>query len=237
MKTVKILSICMTLALVFSSCTSNESLLSESSKSDLLKSYKVKRDATGAYSIDFDVEDHVKSEKVINALTNRNEFHLYETDFSSPKSQTEELFIDGNKLSIGFIDTNSGNNSNISIEDDNIFFAKSSAKKANMLKEYSISNNEDGTFNLDFTVNPTVSVDFSYNDEQGIYEVHLRDGKSATTSYSRNLSIEDGAVLRIDFVNHLSNGNSSEKAYASKEEETIKRKPRIVIDNGESNEG
>ncbi|AUC86261.1 hypothetical protein CW731_13670 [Polaribacter sp. ALD11] len=234
MKITKLLSLVIVSAFVLSSCSSNENLLPEAEKTNSLKSYKVKRDASGAYSIDYDLEENVKSEKVTNSVTNTNEFHLYQSDYTTSKRQSEELFIDGNELSIGFIDTRTNKKANITIEDDNIAILKTSSVNSKMLSEYSFSSNTDGTINLDFKVNNKVSVDFVYNEEINTYEIHLEEGKSSETNFSRSLTRVNGQVLKIDFVNHLDKGDSSLKGVAARE--LIRRKPRIAIDNGESGE-
>ncbi|TXD47956.1 hypothetical protein [Polaribacter sp. IC073] len=234
MKIIKLLSFVIVSAFMFSSCSSNENLLPEAETTNSLKSYKVKRDASGAYSIDFDLENNVKSEIVKNHDTNTNEFHLFKSDYTTSKKQSEELLINGNKLSIGFIDTRTDRNSNITIEDDNTSLAKTSDINPRMLSEYSISSNEDGSYNLDFKVKNKVSVDFIYNEEMSTYEIHLEEGKSGETNFSRNLTKIAGLTLKIDFVNHTID-NSNAKGYSFKET-TPRRKPRIAVDNGESGE-
>jgi hypothetical protein len=103
---------------------------------------------------------------------------------------------------------------------------KTAAKNAEMLLNYSITGNEDGTFTLDFEVNNQVAVDFVYVEEVGVYEIHLQEGKSDETVFSRNLTKIASEALKIDFVNHLDE-NSYSKDTASKS--SVKRKPRIVI--------
>jgi hypothetical protein len=117
--------------------------------------------------------------------------------------------------------------SNITIEDDNLTLAKNSAKNEEMLSEYSIFSNEDGTINLDFIVKNKVSVEFVYNEIENIYEIHLEKGKSNETDFSRSFTKNDGKPLKIDFVNHFSNGNLSKGSDSSKK--TIRRKPRAII--------
>ncbi|WP_439127542.1 hypothetical protein [Polaribacter sp.] len=229
MKITKLLSLFVAITFVLTSCSNNETLSEESAKTNLLKTYKVKRDASGAYSVDFDLENNVRTDKVINHTTNTNEFHLFESDYATSSKVSEELLIDGNKLSIGFIDTNLDNRSTITIEDDNVSSIKTKAKSSSILKEYSVSSNEDGTFNLYFKVDNQVSVDFVYNEDNNIYEVHLEEGKSSGVNFSRNLEKVDGQTLKIDFVNHLS--VASKGTYA-KELEDTRRKPRIIIVDG-----
>ena len=102
-----------------------------------------------------------------------------------------------------------------------------------MLSEYSVSSNEDGTFTLDFEVNKNVKVDFVYNDDKEIHEVHLEAGKTSKTTYSTTLTKEERKVLRIDFVNHI---NAQSKSASKEGELTVRRKPRVAVDNGESGE-
>lgn len=229
MKITKLLSFALVSVFFLSSCSNNETLLPEQETKNSLKSYKVKRDASGAYSIDYDLVENVKSDKVKNNITNTNEFHLYESDQATSKKQTEELLIDGDKLSIGFVDTRTNKNSNIVIEDDNIELAQKNDEDNVMLSTYSITSNEDGTYELDFTVKNKVTVDFVYNEELSTYEIHLEKGKSSETSFSRNFTKLDGEVLRIDFVNHYINSLSS-KSYFSRS--LITRKPKVGVGNG-----
>jgi hypothetical protein len=229
MKIFKFLPLLILSVIVLSACSNNEHLLTEIEQKNSLKSYVVKRDASGAYSLDYELERDVKSQKVKNIDTNVNEFHLYQSDFENSQRQSEEIFIDGNRLSIGFIDTRTNKKSNITIEDGVASSTKTLAKGEKMLSEYSITGNEDGTFNLDFKVNNQVAVDFVLVEETGVYEIHLQEGKSEESVFSRNFEKGVAETLKIDFVNHIDN-NSSSKNTESKS--LVKRKPRIVVSNG-----
>ena len=228
MKNIKLLSLFFLSVVVLSACSNDENLLTETEQKNSLKSYKVKRDASGAYFLDYELENDVKSQSIKNLETNVNEFHLYPSEFeNNQRRQSEELFIDGNQLNIGFIDSRMDRKSNITIEDDNITLAKNSAKNEEMLSEYSVFSNEDGTINIDFTVKNKVSVEFVYNEIGNIYEIHLEKGNSNEADFSRSFTKNEGEVLRIDFVNHFSNGNLSKGTDLS--ENTIRRKPRTII--------
>ncbi|MEN8776392.1 MAG: hypothetical protein ABF268_04950, partial [Polaribacter sp.] len=78
-----------------------------------------------------------------------------------------------------------------------------------------------------------VHVDFVYNEENNIYEVHLEEGKSSGVNFTRNLEKVDGQTLKIDFVNHLS--TTSSKGTYAREMET-RRKPRVVVHGGQDHE-
>lgn len=224
MKTLKLLSLTILASLTLSSCSNNEDLLPEAKKTDSLKSYKVQRDASGAYSIEYDLEKNTRAEKLINSQTNTNEFHLFETDFTSSKRNSDQLFTDDNMLSISFLDTKVNKRSNITIEDEPTSFEKSDTKIKKMLSEYSVTSKEDDIFNLVFKVNKNVSVDFVYNEKISTYEIHLEKGKSNGTTFSRDFQKLEGEILRIDFVNHTKN-NSAKGDYLF----SSKRKPKIII--------
>lgn len=227
MKNIKLLPLLILSVVILSSCSDNENLLTEIEQKSSLKTYKVKRDVSGAYSLDYELERDVKSQKVKNLDTSVNEFHLYPSDFANSQRQSEELFIDGNRLNIGFIDTRTNNKANITIKDDAALSIKTVAKNAKMLSNYSVTRNEDGTFTLDFEVNNQVAVNFVYAEEAGVYEVHLKEGESNETVFSRNLEKTASEALKIDFVNHL--GSSSSKNTGAKA--STRRKPRIIISN------
>jgi hypothetical protein len=226
MKTIKLLTLTILSTFVLSSCSSNENLPSEASKTKLLKSYKVKRDISGAYSIVYDLEKNTSSEQVVNYKTRTNEFHFYESDFGTSKRVSDELFMDTEKLSISFIEANTYMKSNITIVDDVASNEKTNAKSTKMLSEYSVSKTGSGTFTLDFKVKDKVSVDFVYNEVLGVYEIHLEKGKSNATEFSRNFEKLEGEILRIDFVNHI-------KSYSIKGQMSkgmvVSRKPRVII--------
>ncbi|AQS93932.1 hypothetical protein BXQ17_07610 [Polaribacter sp. BM10] len=226
MKIKKLASLVVVAVLTLSACSSNESILPVEESENALKSYKIKRDATGAYSIDLDVDENVKTQAFKNEETNKNEFHFYESDNQASKKQSKELLIDDQELSIGFVDTRSNKTSNISIIDDNIEMAKKNLDDT-FLSEYSITSNEDGTYDLDFTVKNQTTVDFIYNEETSIYEIHLEKGKSSETIYSRNFTKLEGEVLRIDFVNHFVNILESK---SSQESMRVSRTPRVLVD-------
>ena len=230
MKITKLLPFVVLSLFILSACSNSENLLSETEQKNSLKSYKVKRDASGAYSLDYELENDVKSQNVKNLETNTNEFHLYQSDFSGSSKQTQELFIDGKQLNIGFLDTRTNRESRVTIEDDNVSSIKTMAKSTKMLAEYSITTNEEGVFNLEFKVKNQVAVDFVFDEETSIYEIHLKEGKSTETAFSRNLTKATDAPLKIDFVSHTNNDASAKGGAARSFEE--RRKPRIVVSSG-----
>ncbi|MCL7753944.1 hypothetical protein [Polaribacter sp. Z022] len=222
MKNFNLFALVASLTLVFSSCSTNETILPEEQSVDLLKTYTVKRDATGVYSIDYNLNSNATSESVLDDNTNTKNIYLYSSDNQSSRKVTQDLTIDGTQLKVGFIDTNTDKSHNITISDDNLTVARKTDNKK--LKDYSISSNLDGTYTLDFAVNNKVKVDFVFNEEANIYEIHLEEGKGGETNFSRVLEKEAGEPLKFDFVNHISNVQAKGTS-----EVLLIRKPQGII--------
>ncbi|MCG1035964.1 hypothetical protein [Polaribacter sargassicola] len=209
----------------FMSCSEDENLTLEDN-SVAFKTYELKRNASGEYSIDINVEDNVSIDKVKNTTNNTNEFYLSSTSLlSKEQDYSSDLMFDNENFKIEFIVENSRKTPSISIVDDNILYTAKTSDE--FLKEYSISKNEEGLYDLDFTVRNKVSVDFIYDEETDIYEIHLEETEKSQESNSYFRTFENEGLLQIDFVNHSSYNAKSEM------ESFTERKPRIIIDEGE----
>ena len=211
-------------ALMFTSCSGEDSSLTNDQNSKLLKTFKVKKDATGAYSVDFNVSNNTKVDEIISVQDNTIQYFLYPTKMKTENNISEDLAISDNQIKIGFVDTQNDNSPMVTIRDD-IKFANKSVVLPK-LTSYNLISNEDGTFDLDFKVRNKTNVSFSYNEEINTYEVHLEDGKGGETEFSRNLSKEEGQLLKIDFVTHFNILGAKSKQLA------FERKPRVIIDSG-----
>lgn len=228
MKKTKFLALAVVFSLVFSSCSNEEDILIPEQSKELFKTFELKRDATGAYSIDLDLDSNVKVAKVKNTAENINELYLSLSDdnLEQKSNLQSDLFFDDENFKVDFITENSTKVPSISVFDDNIKFAQKSDD--NFLKDYSVTKKEDGTYDLDFKVNNNVSVDFVYNEETSVYEVHLEESNKSQENdkFSRTLEKEEDKLLQIHFVNHTS--DNAKGAVLSTE-----RKPVIIIDDGE----
>jgi hypothetical protein len=211
--------------IVFSSCSNEETTSSLlDNQTSLLKTYEIKRDATGAYSIDFDVTNNTKVEKFINA-DNNSEYLLSSSNIETKEDFSQDLLISDSHLKVSFVDANTNKQSFISVTDDNIKMQRKG--DATKLAAYSVEANEDGTVNLAFDVNDNVAVSFVYNEEISTYEIHLEDGIASGSSFSRTLEKEAGEFLKIDFVNHNTNTN------AKSSEMFLTRKPKVIVGEGD----
>ena len=221
MKNLNLFALLASFTLLLSSCSTNETLVSEEQSLDLLETYTINRDADGAYSLDYSFNGSAETESVIDNNTNTNNIYLYSSDNQSSSKVTQDLTINGTQLTVGFVDTNSDKSHNITIKDDNISLAKSNNN--NKLNDYSISSNLNGTYTLDFSVNNKVRVDFVFNEEIDTYEIHLEEGKTSGVNFSRILEKEEGKALKFDFVNHV------ESTLAKGETISLIRKPQGII--------
>lgn len=212
-------------SLIFSSCSSNEEgMIPTDSNAKLLKNFTVKRDASGAYSLDFNVAENTKVDKVANQNLNSNEFYLYSSENNATTKIAEQLLIDNNQLKVGFIDANSKNNTNLTVYDDNITLAKGDLNSK--LKSYSVTKNDDGLYDVVFEVKNNVAVKYAFNEKEDAFEIHLTNGKSADANFSTTLEKKEGKPLTIVFVNYVGNTNAKSEST----DLTPIRKPVIIID-------
>lgn len=223
MKNFKSILAMLTISLGLMSCSSEEIFTPEEPTNKLLENYTVKRDANGAYSVDYTLTDNAVASLSTDKKSNTNDFYLYSSDNQSERSFKEGLKIQDNLLEVGFTNTESGKKSSITIIDDKISYSNRNADE-DFLNEYSISNNGDGTYNLDFKVADDVTVDFIYNDDINTYEVHLKDGANSQSDYVKTFVKEEGVDLKIDFVNHYANETAREENV-----EMVERKPKSII--------
>ncbi len=224
MKKISLVVFAISASLFLSSCANNEDgLISTDSNAKLLKNFTVKRDASGAYSMDFNVYENTKIDKVSDKNSNSSQFYLYSSDKNSTTKIAEQLLIDNNQLKVGFIETNTENNINVTVFDDNITLAKGNEDLN--LKSYSIKINDDGLYDVVFEVKDNVAVNFVRNEKENTFEIHLSSGKGGETNFSRTLEKIEGKPLTIVFVNYVGNPGAKTDDYL-----TPIRKPVIIIE-------
>jgi hypothetical protein len=107
MKTLNVLAFFASAVLVFSSCSTSETFTPEEQSLDLLKTYTIQRDATGAYSLDYDLNVNVQVDNVRDVQTNTDEIYLYSSMNESSRKMSQDLYLDQNQIKVGFVDTNS----------------------------------------------------------------------------------------------------------------------------------
>jgi hypothetical protein len=219
MRKLKLFSLLLITLTFIISCASEETTTLDGQNAKLLKEFKIKRDASGAYSLDFTLNQGTLVDKRIDLENNSNQFLLFPTENARKDKFVENMEINNDQLKVGFIDTNTDAKPSVKITDDNIEYL---SRGNSNLKSYEVISGGENMYTLDFEVKNKITVDFVYNAEDNFYEIHLEDGDSKQKSYSRTFEKEEGKALQIVFVNH--NGNAKE---------ALIRKPIIIIDEGE----
>ncbi len=222
----------MTFCIVLSSCSNEENVIEDENQA-LFKSYKVSRDAQGKYSIVYDLVEGTDSEIAKDISTNSNNVYAYEANVPVQKEKTkllnQNLKLDNNKINIALFENNEQRKS-ITIEDENSIKAKG-GENSSFLQEYSVEHLGTDEYVLDFKVKEGVNVSFEYNDEKNIYEVHLKEGNSNDTSFTKLYSKPSNLPLRIDFVNYnkYQPRNSAESESSLSLYSKDRPRPRVII--------
>jgi len=227
MKNFKSIFVMVTISMGLMSCSSEEIFTPEETSSKLLENYTVKRDARGAYSLDYKLADNAEASLSKDKRSNSNDFYLYSSDNQSKKNFNEALAIQDNSLKVGFNDTQNGKKSSMTIMDDDIKFSRNADEE--FLADYSVTNNSDGTVSLDFNVSSDVAVEFIYNGDTNAYEIHMRDGTSSQISFNQTYVKEDGVALNIEFISYTED-NQSSRVENAETSMTVSKRPVVIID-------
>lgn len=227
MKNFKSIFVMVTISMGLMSCSSEEIFTPEDTTNKLLENYTVKRDASGAYSLGYSLASNGTVSLSKDKRSNSNDFYLYSSESQGERSFNEKLSIENNSLRVGFNDTEAGKRSSITIMDDDIKFSRGADE--DFLVDYSVTNNGDGTVSLNFNVADDVVVDYMYDGDNDVYEIHLRDASSSETNHTKTFVKEDGVPLQIEFLNYVNDGSGST---TSREDQyvTAVKKPIIIMD-------
>jgi hypothetical protein len=213
MKNFNLFALLVSFTFIFSSCSTNETLLPEKESVNLLKSYTIQKNDSGKYLVNFVLNGNVEIDNVKDLNTNSNEIYLYASNIESSRRVSQDLtFVDGSQIKVGFVDTNSDQKDIITIKDDIPSLSRSESDK---LKGFSISKESDGTYKLNYTLNDGFVQDLVFNEDEKEYEVHLDSGKSTETEFTTFLEKQLGQPLKICFINNKSKSNTSSKSSSS----------------------
>lgn len=223
MKKFSLTTLLIIITLGFSSCTQDDGLTLDEPTGALFQKMTVGRDASGAYSIDYKLNDGVGSDITDNKNGNGKDIYLYSSDNETRKNVNEDISLNGNdRFSIGVNNTINNTRSTLTVVDNDIRFSKST-EEDDHLAEYQMTDNGNGTYSLDFTVDENIIVDFVYNESEDEHEIHLEEGSTSELTYSRTFDKIEGQTLKVVFVNHYGSVNS-------KTTSALEKKPVILID-------
>jgi hypothetical protein len=222
MKKLSLTTLLIIITLGFSSCSQDDNTILEDTTSAeyLLKSFNLNKSASGDYSLDYQLNNGVASDNVRDLKTNTSNIYLYSSETNQKRNLNEALMLQDGQLKVSFNDTQNEKVHSITVLDDNI---KSRGQENENLQTWGITGNDDGTFDLSFIVKEGVGVDFIYDGDRDVYEVHLTKGEdSPQLNFVQTFTKDEGVALNIEFVN-LSNKNS-------RTEVEVLRRPVVIID-------
>lgn len=221
MKKFSLTTLLIIITLGFSSCTVEEDTILNESTGKLFENVTVKRDASGAYYLDMELNNGVDADIISNEKTNHKDVNLFRSNTDSKRAYNENLSLNGHdSFSVGVNNVVNNNKSTLTIYDDDIKFNRTS--EDDHLASYSIADKGDGTYDLDFTVDNNITVDFVYNEDNEEYEIHLEEGDNTELDFTRTFVKEDDMDLKITFVNHFNRT-------ASRSESSTSGKPKIRV--------
>lgn len=211
----------LTIAMVIASCNKETAVL-EQENTKMLESYIIKRNANGSYTLNHQVSEGVVTQYVDGDKI--NEVQLYYSAYAQHTNYSHDYNVTNNELQIKFLSQDNVKHSKIRIIDDNTADVQGK-ESLGLLKDYTIVENANGTYQLSFEVEQGVSINFDYDATQKLNNVYLTpDTQSVQTTFSVNYSKENDGTLKIDFVQPIT----------EKGESNDMRKPRILMDDSDA---
>lgn len=212
---------------LFSSCDQEEAIVSDEVSTPLFGKLQLKKDASGAYSVDLEAVN-ITSEVYENAYEKTVNIDLYPSHQVHEEKISEDIFeTNENEFSIYINNKLDGKTSKLSIFDQDIKLSKEESSDDYYLASYSFTDNGDETYTLDFSVVSDTEVDFSQNQDTGEYEIHLSPGNGSQSDYSATFNKEVGVPLVIGFKNYSSESRNNKTTTPPP---SSNDKPRVIVD-------
>jgi len=238
MKKTTILGVVLISLISFTSCNSDDQLELTQPEA-ILDEYSVARGEDGNYTLDYKINNGI-ADVNLEEGTNTTNIDLFTkpAEMSKTNSFVQDLFLhEYDKLNIKFNDVNE-NSSKIRVEDNDIKFSKGRIKGQDHLRFYQVKRRKNGDVRLFFKTKKNIEVKVDFNDELKEFEVHLIPSTDPahknSQMYNRTFKKQDGEDLIITFVNYFKKNNSGARTTeGSLDEWDTRRKPRIIIANGE----
>ncbi|MDA9628048.1 hypothetical protein N9S69_04345, partial [Flavobacteriaceae bacterium] len=190
--------------------------------SELFGKVVLSRDASGAYTMDLETNNNVASSITSNHKANSLAIDLYSDTGASEQNISETMSTGSDdRFSVNLNNTITSRTSKLTIFDKEIQFSKT--EEEDHLTSYSVVDNGDNTYDLNFTVDASIEVDFTQDEASGEYMIHLEPGAGTQTDYTVTFNREEGENLQILFRNYYpsEDGRSTTSS---------KDKPRIWVD-------
>ena len=215
--------------LIFSSCSQEETTFLEEPSSELFGKVMLSINASGAYTMDLETKNNVASNITSNNKSNSLDIDLY-SDTGAVREIISEPVSTGSEdqFLLNLKNTITNRTFKLTVYDKDIKFSRTELnEEEDHLNSYSIVDNGDDTFDLNFTVDALVDVDFTQDEDTGEYLIHLEPGEGSQSEFSMTFERQEGQTTDIAFVNYY----SSESARVTTSTNRIRR-PKVSV--GES---
>ena len=215
--------------LIFSSCSQDDTTFLEEPSSELFGKVMLSRNASGAYTLDLETSNDVTS-----SFTNDDKANSLDIDLLSDTGAVSEIISEPvstgsqDQFLLNFKNTITNRTFKLTVQDKDIKFSRTELnEEEDHLNSYSVVDNGDNTFDLNFTVDALVDVDFTQDEDTGEYLIHLEPGEGSQSEFSMTFERQEGQTTDIAFVNYY----SSESARVTTSTSRIRR-PKVSV--GES---
>jgi hypothetical protein len=215
--------------LIFSSCSQDDTTFLEEPSSELFGKVMLSRNASGAYTLDLETSNDVTS-----SFTNDDKANSLDIDLFSDTGAVSEIISEPvstgsqDQFLLNFKNTITNRTFKLTVQDKDIKFSRTELnEEEDHLNSYSVVDNGDNTFDLNFTVDALVDVDFTQDEDTGEYLIHLEPGEGSQSEFSMTFERQEGQTTDIAFVNYY----SSESARVTTSTNRIRR-PKVSV--GES---
>ena len=191
--------------LIFSSCSQEETTFLEEPSSELFGKVMLSRNASGAYTLNLETNNNVASSITNDDKANSLDIDLY-SETGAVKESISESMSTGSEESffVNLKNTITDRTFKVRVSDKDIKFSRTELNEQDdHLNSYSIIDNGDNTFDLNFIVDPLIDVDFTQDEDTGEYIVHLEPGEGSQADYSMTFERQEGQTTDITFVKLL----------------------------------
>ena len=215
--------------LIFSSCSQDDTTFLEEPSSELFGKVMLSRNASGAYTLDLETSNDVTS-----SFTNDDKANSLDIDLFSDTGAVSEIISEPvstgsqDQFLLNFKNTITNRTFKLTVQDKDIKFSRTELnEEEDHLNSYSVVDNGDNTFDLNFSVDALIEVDFTQDEDTGEYLIHLEPGEGSQTDYSMTFERQEGQTTDIAFVNYYSSDSGRVTTSTNR-----RRRPEVSV--GES---
>lgn len=213
-------------SLIFSSCSQEDSTFLEEPSSELFGKVMLSRDDSGAYTMNLETNNNVASSINSDDKANTLDIDLYSETGAEKENISEPVSIGAeDRFLLNLKNTITNRTFNLTVHDKDIQFSKTEFNEQDdHLSSYSIVDNGDNTFDLNFTVDALIDVDFTQDEDTGEYLIHLEPGEGSQTDFSMTFERQAGQTTDIAFVNYYSSESGRVTTSTNR-----KRRPEVSV--------